>query len=117
MARLARVVCSDINMLTEQEIVDMAQFVYDRQVEQIVGGLKQVYERIKTPIQEKLMVVTTGLGRNFLARKAAEKSGFSKVIDISELVGAEAVVASTSVGVAFMVANSLEGKTVKWKQS
>jgi len=117
MARLARVVCADLDMLTEQDIMDMAKFVYDRQVEQIVGGLKQVYEKIKTPIQEKLMVVTTGLGRNFLARKAAEKSDFSKVIDMSELVGAEAAVVSTSVGVAFMVANSLEGKTVKWKQS
>ena len=117
MARLARVVCADIDMLTEQEIVDMAQFVYDRQVEQIAGGLKQVYERIKPLIQEKIMVVVTGLGRNFLARKAAEKIGFSDVIDMSELVGAEAAVVSPSVAVALMVASSLEGKTVKWKQS
>ena len=117
MARLARVVCADIDMLTEQEIVDMAQFVYDRQVEQIAGGLKQVYERIKLSIQEKLMVVVTGLGRNFLARKAAEKSGFDDIIDMSEWVGAEAAVVSASVGVALMVASSLEGKTVKWKQS
>ena len=117
MARLARVVCADIDMLTEQDIMDMAYFVYDRQIEQIAGGLKQVYERIKTPIQEKLMVVITGLGINFLARKAAERSGFSEVIDMSELVGAEAAVASPSVGVAFMVASSLEGKTVKWKLS
>jgi len=84
-------ICADTNMLSEQEIVNMAQFVYDRQVEQIAGGLKQVYERIKPPIQEKIRVIVTGLGRNFLARKAAEKSGFSDVIDISELVGAEAV--------------------------
>ena len=50
-----------------------------------------------------------------MARKAAERSGFSEIIDISELVGAEAAVASPSVGVAFMVASSLEGKMVKWK--
>jgi hypothetical protein len=117
MARLARVVCADIAMLTEQEIVDMAQFVYDRQVEQIAGGLKQVYERNKPPIQEKIIVVVTGLGRNFLAKKAAEKTGFRYVIDMSELVGAEAADVSPSVAVALMVASSLEGKTVKWKQS
>ncbi|MHC3129136.1 MAG: H4MPT-linked C1 transfer pathway protein, partial [Candidatus Bathyarchaeota archaeon] len=116
MARLARVVCADIDMLTEQEIMDMAQFVYDRQVEQITGGLKQVYERIKPLLQEKIVVVT-GLGRNFLARKAAEKAGFSEVIDMRELVGAEAAVMSPSVGVALMVAGSLEGKNVRWKQS
>ncbi len=117
MARLARVVCADIDMLTEQEIRDIAKFVYDKQVEQITGGLKQVYERIKPLLQKKIRVIVTGLGRNFLARKAAEKAGFSEVMDMSELVGAEAAVMSPSVGVALMVASNLEGKNVKWKQS
>jgi len=116
MARLARVVCADIDMLTEQEIVELAKFVYDRQVEQITGGLKQVYERIKPLLQEKAVVVT-GLGRNFLAKKAAEKAGFSEVIDMRELMGADAAVVAPSVGVALMVASSLEGKLVRWKQS
>jgi probable H4MPT-linked C1 transfer pathway protein len=115
-ARLARVVCADIDMLTDQEIVDIAQFVYDRQVEQITEGLKQVSERIK-PQQEKICVVVTGLGRNFLAGKAAEKAGFSDIFDMKEYLGADAAVVSPSVGVAFMVASSLEGKTVTWKQS
>jgi probable H4MPT-linked C1 transfer pathway protein len=115
-ARLARVVCADIDMLTEQEIMDMAKFVYGKQVEQIAGGLKQVYERVKQSLQEKTVVVT-GLGRNFLARKAAEKAGFSDIIDMMELASAEAAVVSPSVGVALMVASSLEGKTVRWKQS
>jgi probable H4MPT-linked C1 transfer pathway protein len=116
MARLARVVCADIDMLTEEEIVAMAKFVYDRQVEQIAGGLKQVYDRIK-PSHQEISVVVTGLGRNFLAKKAAEKAGFKQIIDMKELVGAEAAIVSPSVGVAFMVASRLEGKTVKWKQS
>jgi probable H4MPT-linked C1 transfer pathway protein len=115
-ARLARVVCADIEMLTEQGIKDIAKFVYDKQVEQIAGGLKQVYERIRPSLQEKTAVVT-GLGRDFLARKAAEKAGFSEVIDMKELVGAEAAVVSPAVGVALMTASSLEGKTVIWKQS
>jgi probable H4MPT-linked C1 transfer pathway protein len=115
-ARLARVVCADTDMLNEQKIVAMAKFVYERQVEQIAAGLKQVYER-NEPIQEEKMAVVTGLGRDFLARKAAEKVGFKQIIDMKELVGAEAAVVSPSVGVALMVATVLEGKTVKWKQS
>lgn len=115
-ARLARVVCADIDMLNEQEIVAMAKFVYERQVEQIAAGLKQVYER-KQSIQGEKMAVVTGLGRNFLARKAAEKVGFKQIIDMQELVGTEAAIVSPSVGVALMVATGLEGKTVKWKQS
>jgi probable H4MPT-linked C1 transfer pathway protein len=116
MARLARVVCADTEMLTEQEILDMAKFVYYKQVEQISGGLKQVYERIKPSLQEK-MVAVTGLGRNFLARKAAENAGFKDIIDMKEYLGAEAAIVSPSVGVALMLASKLEGKTVKWKQS
>jgi uncharacterized hydantoinase/oxoprolinase family protein len=62
-------------------------------------------------------VAVTGLGRNFLARKAAENAGFTEIIDMKEYLGAEAAVVSPSVGVALMLANKLEGKTVKWKQS
>jgi len=116
MARLARVVCADTDMLTEQEIVDIAKFVYDKQVEQISGGLKQVYERVKPSLQEKVVVLVTGLGRNFLARKAAENAGFKDIVDLKEHLGAEAAVVSPSVGVAFMLASKLEGKRVRWKQ-
>jgi len=116
-ARLARVVCADIDMLTEQEIVDIAQFVYDRQVEHIAEGLRHVSERIKPLLKENIRIVVTGLGRNFLAGKAAEKAGFSDIVDMKEYLGADAAVVSPSVGVAFMVASSLEGKTVTWKQS
>lgn len=115
-ARIARVVCADIEMLTEQEITAMAQYIYNRQLEQIAEGLKQVYERIKPQLgHEKLPIVITGLGRNFLARMAAEKAGFTKIIDLGEFLGAEAAVISPSVGVALMVASNLEGKSVKWK--
>jgi len=115
-ARLARVICADTDMLTEQEIANMAQFVYDRQVEQISEGLRQVCERIK-PLKENMRIVVAGLGRNFLARKVAEKMGFKDVIDMKECLGADATVVSSSVGVALLVASMLEGKTVTWKQS
>ena len=116
-SRLARVVCADTNMLNEKEIMEMAKFVYNKQVEQIAGGLKQVHERIKSLVQEKIKVVVTGLGRNFLARKAAEKAGFDIIIEMKELLGSDSAVASPSVGLAFMVAGYLEGKTIRWKQS
>ena len=71
-ARLARVVSADTDILTEQDIVAMAQFVYENQVTQIAEGLKQVYERMNVP-KEKTRIVVTGLGRNFLARKQLQK--------------------------------------------
>lgn len=117
MARLARVVCADIEMLTEQEIVEIANHVYEKQVEQIGEGLMQVCNRIKLCLKENIPVVVTGLGRNFLAKKAAQKAGFNWIIGLGELLGADATLASPSVGVALMVASKLEGKVVRWKQS
>ncbi len=114
MARLARVVCADTEMLTEQEIIQMAKHIHDRQVEQVAEGLSQVYSRIKKLTAQKISVVTTGLGKDFVARKAAQKVGFEKIVDLSVMVGSDAYMASPAVGVALMAASKLKGRTVKW---
>lgn len=116
MARLARVVCADIDMLTEQEIIDIAKYIYDKQIEQIAEGLKQVYDRMKPYPKRDSSVVVTGFGRGFLAKSAAQKAGFNRIIDLSDLLGADAAVVSPSVGIALMVATKLEGRIVQWKQ-
>lgn len=116
MARLARLVCADIDMLTEQEIIDIAKYVYDKQIEQITEGLKQVYERVRLCPKRDIPIVVTGLGRKFLAKKAAQRAGFNRIIDLDDLLGANAAIVSSSVGIAFMVASKLEGRIVQWKQ-
>jgi probable H4MPT-linked C1 transfer pathway protein len=116
MARLARVVCADIEMLGEQEIVDIAKQVYHEQVEQVAGGLKQVYGELKPDFKREPPVVVTGLGREFLAKTAAQRSGFKEIVDLGEVMGADAALVSPSVGVAFMTASKLEGRTVEWMQ-
>ena len=114
MARLARVVCADIEMLTEQEIVQIAKYIYNRQIEQVAEGLSQVYNRIKPRIKATIKAVVTGLGKNFLARNAAQRVGIDDVIDIGELVRGDITTVSTAVGVALMAASKLEGRTVQW---
>jgi probable H4MPT-linked C1 transfer pathway protein len=115
MARLARVVCADTEMLTEQEILDMATYIHERQVKQIADGLSQVYSRATSIAGEAVPIVVTGLGRDFLARKAAENMGAEEIMSLGELVGnAAASVASPAVGVALMTASKVEGATAKW---
>lgn len=116
MARLARVVCADIEMLSEQEIIDIAKYVYDKQVAQIVKGLKQVYDRAKPHFKGDIPVVVTGLGREFLAKNAARRFGFDRIVDLGDLLGANAALVSPSIGVALMVASKLEEKVVQWRQ-
>jgi probable H4MPT-linked C1 transfer pathway protein len=115
LARFARVVCADMEMLSEQEIMVMAQYVYEMQVEQIAIGLRKVRGRMNKRGREYAAVVT-GLGRNFLAGKAALKGGFSKIVDFGELVGGDVARVSTAFAVALMGASYLERRAICWPQ-
>jgi probable H4MPT-linked C1 transfer pathway protein len=110
MARLARVVCADIDMLSEKEIMSLAQQVWKKQIERISKGLKSVYDRLYLSPKRKIPIVVTGMGKDFLAKKAAQKVGFKQVINIGELLSNDVAVMSPSVGVALIVTNELEGK-------
>jgi probable H4MPT-linked C1 transfer pathway protein len=114
MARLARVVCADIEMLTEQEIIQIATYVYNKQIKQIADGLSQVYDRIKPRTKAKIGAVVTGIGKDFLARNAAQRVGINNIIDLSKLVQNDIATVSTAVGVALMAASKLEGRPVQW---
>lgn len=114
LARLARVVCADTEMLTEQEIVQFATYIYSRQVEHIAEGLRQVYNRIRPRAKTKIKAVVTGLGKDFLARKAAQLVGVKEIIDLNELLKSDVATVSPAVGVALMAASKLEGRTVQW---
>jgi probable H4MPT-linked C1 transfer pathway protein len=114
LARLARVVCADMEMLSEQEIIQIAKYVYDRQVVQIAYGLNQVYDRFDQKTRKELPTVVTGLGKDFLARKAAEKAGVTKIVDLASLLPKGVALASPAVGLALMMATKLEGKRIVW---
>jgi len=123
MARLARVVCADIEMLTEEEIVRIAGYVYAKQIEQVTEGLKKVYSRVRSLTTVKVPVVVTGIGKKFIAENAAQKIGINEVFDFEKLCLGDAFVyqmprgmleqsnvvkASPAIGVALMVAGKLD---------
>jgi probable H4MPT-linked C1 transfer pathway protein len=116
LARLARVVCADVEMLSDGEIVRIAEHVYRSQIMQITDGLKQVYKRIETLVRPDFSIVVTGLGRKFLACKAAKSAGFKNIVDLGELLGVETALASPCFGVALMVATKLSGRDIFWKR-
>lgn len=113
MARLARVVCADIEMLSHDEIMNMARYIYERQVEQIAQALMQVYLRVKRQVAGSVPIVVMGIGK-FLGRKAAEEVGIKNIVELAEKLGSEAAAMTPSVGVALMAAEKLEGE-IQWK--
>jgi probable H4MPT-linked C1 transfer pathway protein len=112
--RLARVVCADTEMLPQKEILSIATYVYEQQVLQITEALNSVYLRLPEDAIETFPVVVTGLGREFLAKKAAQRLCVNKIINLETLL-ADAALASPAVGVALMAATELGG-SIKWTQ-
>jgi probable H4MPT-linked C1 transfer pathway protein len=115
-ARLARVVCADTEMLTAEEIVGMANYIYGRQIIQVAEGLNKVYSHVKKHTSNDVRVVVTGLGKDFIVRKAAEKIAVEPIIDLATLVPTDVSLATPAFAVALMMAKQLEGDKVSWRQ-
>ncbi|NLF88441.1 H4MPT-linked C1 transfer pathway protein [Candidatus Bathyarchaeota archaeon] len=113
-ARLSRVICADVEMLTDQEILELARYIYNQQIKQVVDRLSRVYRSTKELTAENLPIVVTGLGKDFLARKAAESIGVDRVVDLAEVLPSEAVLATPAVGVAFMAASKILKEPIRW---
>jgi len=114
LARIARVVCADMEMLTKQEIIELAKYIYDQQVMQVAEGLNKVYSYTKKLASVDVPMVITGLGKDFLAKKAAQKICVDAIFDLGTLMQSSAVLATPAFGVALMTASKLEGEIVYW---
>jgi probable H4MPT-linked C1 transfer pathway protein len=105
LARIARVICADVEMLTEKQIIALAKEIYDAQLKAIISGINQVKERLRiNPAQmQKYQITVAGLGRRFLAGEAARRAGFRKITDIEGILGQEGAVVAPSVAAAIML--------------
>ena len=86
LARIARLVCGDIELIPKEEIMNIAEQVWIQQIDEISEAILQVCKaKGLSPEDEKYVV--SGLGSSFLARPAIEKSGGVKIIDLGEALG------------------------------
>jgi len=97
MRRISRVVCSDLEHLSKEEIIEISKFIHKKQVEQIASGLKQVaeYNNLDT-------IVTTGLGKDILALEAAKLLNM-KIKPMDEFLTDEECVVAPAIGTAILM--------------
>ena len=115
-ARLARVVCADDEMLTREEIYELARQTYDAQLQDICCGLEQVISDGGLS-KETTPVVATGLGRTFLAERAAHLSGFKTILDLGGVTGlGSSAKFAPAVGLSLMALTHTSGRELKWTQ-
>jgi len=108
LTRIARVICADKEMLSRDQIVNIALFIYEKQLQQVVEGLKQVIKENKDVLGDSPKIVFTGFGEEILGKKAAKRLGLKELYDFSNFIEKETNVVSTSVAVACMVGEKLK---------
>jgi (4-(4-[2-(gamma-L-glutamylamino)ethyl]phenoxymethyl)furan-2-yl)methanamine synthase len=100
--RIARMVCGDLDLISQNEVENMANYIYQKQVEQVAEALQEVSER------ENLdEVVVTGLGMDIIGRNAAGILGLN-VRGMDEILSKEDCVVAPSVGTAFLMESYLD---------
>ncbi|HSB62124.1 MAG TPA: hydantoinase/oxoprolinase family protein, partial [Vicinamibacteria bacterium] len=99
-ARLARMVCADLEMLSPADITALAEHVARAQVRQIASGVRQVMRRLG-PAGPRVAVLA-GQG-TFLARAAAEEVGLA-TRDMAAEFGPAAARAAPAAAVAYLLA-------------
>ena len=97
MRRLSRVICGDLDMLSESDIEKMSEYIYKKQVEKVAESLLEVSKR-----EDLDLVVTTGLGMDIIGAKAAEFAGLNwKGMD--EILKKDECTVAPAVGTALMM--------------
>jgi probable H4MPT-linked C1 transfer pathway protein len=99
-ARLARMICSDVEELGLDDITRIAECVARAQVAQIAHGIRQVMRRLGARCPA--VAVLAGQG-TFLARAAAERHGLS-IVDAAAHFGSGGARAAPAVAVAHLLA-------------
>ena len=102
-ARLARVVCADLETLGAADITAIADHIARAQTRQIRHGIREVLRRLTTARPHVAVLAGSGA---FLARAAAEAAGLATSDLVSDL-GADAARAAPAAAVAQLLAEVL----------
>jgi uncharacterized hydantoinase/oxoprolinase family protein len=76
-------------MLNEEEVREMARYIYEAQIFRVFEALMQIRSWIASMglRLDNFVVVVAGLGK-YMAEEAARRAGFREVIDIDKLLPA-----------------------------
>jgi probable H4MPT-linked C1 transfer pathway protein len=106
-ARLARMVCADLETLGADDVTGIAEHVARAQVRQVASGVRQVSRRAGA--DSPRIAVLAGQGA-FLGRAAAETLGFA-TRDLASEVGPAAARAAPAAAVAYLLSEMADAET------
>lgn len=102
MRRIARVFCSDMDVLTPGDIKSLSEYIHLKQAESVSEALLEVSKRNNIS-----KVVTTGLGMEIIGKKASELAGIPSV-GLDQLLSKEECVVAPAVGTVILMGEYLK---------
>jgi (4-(4-[2-(gamma-L-glutamylamino)ethyl]phenoxymethyl)furan-2-yl)methanamine synthase len=105
-ARIARMVCADLEMLGADDVTAIAAHVWRSQVRQIAAGIRQVTRRLAHAAPRVAILAGQGV---FLARAAAEVCGLA-ACELSGELGSDGARTAPAAAVGYLLAETLEGR-------
>ncbi len=104
--RLARLVCSDSEIMCREEIYKLACYIREKQLQQIVEALFQVLSGIKDGFSLPLIAVGSG---GFLAKEAARRLGLS-IIELEKTWDHKTLSAFPALAAGYLLTQELPGE-------
>jgi len=104
-ARIARVVCGDIETIQESQIVDIARQAWTQQLRDILSGVFQVCALHDMKPSEQVYVFS-GIGAAFLGRSALASLDIKEGKHLHDLLGPDGATAATAFAAALYAARN-----------
>ncbi len=102
-ARLARMICMDLESISTKELDIIAKYIYDKQIEMISIDIKEFMGNLNRQLPEfdqNSIFVITGLSAGFLIKEVLRKLGYSNIKNYEQITGIPDHISSSAFAVA-----------------
>ena len=102
-ARLARIICMDIDSIKKEDLNIIAKFIYEKQIEMILDEIKAFIDKHRNffnGFENEPLFVITGLSAEFLIRKSLKTLGYDNVKTLEDFTNIPDHISSSAFSVA-----------------
>ncbi len=102
-ARLARILCADLESISKEELNDLAKYIYEKQLSIITKEIKAFFQNLiktKPEFKDNPKFVITGLSAGFLITPVLKKLGFNNIENYERITGISDRISSSAYAVA-----------------
>ncbi len=102
-ARLARMICMDLESISIKELDKIAKYIYDKQIEMISNDIKEFMSNLNQRLPEydqNSIFVITGLSAGFLIKEVLRKLGYNNIKGYEQITGIPDQISSSAFAVA-----------------